>query len=482
MKLSIENFGAIKKRIVLEPKPLTVFCGANNTGKTYALYVLNAFMDSRFVASFDLAKHHAKPLLQSKSITLTHDDWLGATVLRHAQANLSHSLKESLQRFFVTDGALIEAAEFGIDIDPDEVLAAAPSAESNPGPVADLQISLRHSAASEGVIFCQWQSKAEGLTISLQGDWPTAQRVETGLNRLFMALYFPQRQGGRDFLLPAERSGINLFFRELNSRRAALLRHVTSQTLDTNELLKDIIISRYPQPIHDYIEFMNSQPEIKREQSTFADLAAWLQKEVLKVKYKVDRYGDISIAPLRSGAEIGPHLGSSTVKTFFGLWSYLNHLARQGDWLMIDEPELNLHPRNQRGIARLLAQLVNRGIHVVVSTHSDYMLREWSNLLMLGDDFEGRDGMARQFGLPREQWLSTRQVAAYEFESSAASAMSISAESGIRTTLFDENIQELNDAAQSIYYARQACLPENDSDITARNSTKPSRGNRRERG
>ena len=287
-----------------------------------------------------------------------------------------------------------------------------------------------------------------------------------------MQLYLPQRKG-RDFLLPAERTGINLFFRELNSRRAALLRHVTSQTLDTNELLKDIIVSRYPQPIHDYIEFLNSQPEIKRQESTFADLAAWLQKEVLRVKYKVDRYGDISIAPLRSGAEMGLHLGSSTVKTFFGLWSYLNHLAREGDWLMIDEPELNLHPQNQLAIAQLLAQLVNRGIHVVVSTHSDYMVREWGNLIMLGsEDFDGRDALAEQHALPSTQWLSPSKVSAYEFNAGGALPMKVSADSGIRTELFDASIQRLNAASQDIFFGRQSAV-ERAQPIVAQATPKP---------
>ena len=37
---------------------------------------------------------------------------------------------------------------------------------------------------------------------------------------------------------------------------------------------------------------------------------------------------------------------------------------------MIDEPELNIHPANQRHIARLLARLVNAGMSVVISTHA----------------------------------------------------------------------------------------------------------------
>jgi energy-coupling factor transporter ATP-binding protein EcfA2 len=460
MKLRIENFGPIKKSIEIEPKPLTVFCGANNTGKTYALYVLNALMDSRFVASFDGMKGFAKTLNQNRSIVLEKETWLGAAALRHAEKSIADSLKEVLQRFFVADEGLAENAKFAVSLNTMEILTGIDAAKLiNNGNLATFYIeNSKNSKADESAMVCNYASLDGSITISLHGEWSVGW-AERMLNRFFMQLYCPDRIG-RDFLLPAERSGINLFFRELNSRRATLLRHASNQLIDTNELLKDIIVSRYPQPIQDYIEFLNNQPEIKREQSEFSDLAKWLQKEVLKVVYKINRSGDISIAPLRSGTDVGLHLGSSTVKTFFGLWSYLNHLARKGDWLMIDEPELNLHPRNQRMIARLLAQLVNRGIRVVVSTHSDYMVREWSNLIMLSQDFEGRDALSKQHHLPREQWLDPKHIAAYEFDAGGAAAMNVSLDNGIRTELFDESINDLNNISQSIYFGRQATAVE----------------------
>lgn len=451
MKISIENFGAIKKRIEIEPKPLTIFCGSNNTGKTYGLYVLNALMDSRFVASFDWAKHNAKVLLEEGRLLFDRESWLGEDALKLAQKNISQGLKASLARFFVADSGLTDDAIFEVSLSLSEIEASVVNFELSYGDSTNA--SQKKPMGLKG----EFSDKRIGLI--LYGDWPNTAAVERVLNNALMALYCPIRQG-RALLLPAERTGINLFFRELNSRRAALLRHVTSQTLDTNELLKDIIVSRYPQPIHDYIEFMNAQPEIKRQTSEhFADLAAWLQKEVLRVKYKVDRYGDISIAPLRSKTELGLHLGSSTAKTFFGLWSYLNHLAQPGDCLMIDEPELNLHPLNQRNISRLLAELVNRGIRVVVSTHSDYMVREWGNLVMLSEDFPGRDVISKRHGLNSSQWLPADKVHAYEFHSGGVEAMSVDVGSGIRTPLFDESIEQLNAAAQDIYFAIQEARP-----------------------
>lgn len=55
---------------------------------------------------------------------------------------------------------------------------------------------------------------------------------------------------------------------------------------------------------------------------------------------------------------------------------------------MVDEPELNLHPENQRKVARLLAALVNFGIKVFITTHSDYILKELNTLIMLGQGSE----------------------------------------------------------------------------------------------
>lgn len=453
MKIAIENFGAIKRRIEIEPKPLTIFCGSNNTGKTYGLYVLNALMDSRFVASFDWARQHAKGLLEQRQLVVHRSSLLGPEPIKHAQNNIARDLKAGLPQFFVADKELTADARFDISLSLSEIES---HLESNISFYGTRPPDRKD--ALPALLSLRTESANDTLVLSLNGKWTSITETESALNLALMDFYCPIRKG-RTFLLPAERSGLNLFFRELTDRRASILHHFISDKLNTSELLKDIV-SRYPQPIHDYIDFMNAQNDIKRQTSeTFADMAAWLQKEVLRVKYKVDRYGQVSIAPLRSKTELGLHLGSSTAKTFFGLWSYLNHLAQPGDCLMIDEPELNLHPLNQRNIARLLAELVNRGIRVVVSTHSDYMVREWGNLVMLSEDFPERDAIAQRHGLNSAQWLAADQVHAYEFHASGVQPMAVNSQSGIRTPLFDESIEQLNAAAQDIYFAVQAARP-----------------------
>ncbi|MBC7225701.1 MAG: AAA family ATPase [Thermoflexales bacterium] len=63
-------------------------------------------------------------------------------------------------------------------------------------------------------------------------------------------------------------------------------------------------------------------------------------------------------------------------------------LLRRGDWLIIEEPEAHLHPENQRRIATLMVRLVRCGVRVLCTTHSDIILHQISNHLLLGEALE----------------------------------------------------------------------------------------------
>ena len=66
---------------------------------------------------------------------------------------------------------------------------------------------------------------------------------------------------------------------------------------------------------------------------------------------------------------------ASGVKSF-GLLQLLEKggFLRQGNIVVIDEPEVHLHPKWQLLYAEIIICLVERGVHVIVTTHSPYML------------------------------------------------------------------------------------------------------------
>jgi predicted ATPase len=49
--------------------------------------------------------------------------------------------------------------------------------------------------------------------------------------------------------------------------------------------------------------------------------------------------------------------------------------AKPGRLVYVEQPELHLHPRAQSRMADVLVQAANRGVRVVVETHSDLLLR-----------------------------------------------------------------------------------------------------------
>ncbi len=359
----VRNLGSVRRGSFVH-KPLTIFCGPNNTGKTWTLYSLYHFWSE----------------LMTKSGEIDPETF-------------NNALSASLPDLFNSNPEAFKDARF------DLVSAAASVRSAPPAPTADI------------------------------------------------------------FLMPAERNGLHLFFRELSTRRTALLHHASRENIDIAALLRDVIRSRYAVPIARYIDWLNEMTEAQKSKSGgFHRHAERLKKDLAGGVYRVaPRSGDISFKPYqrkRDGVgtpELGLHMTSSTVKSLFGLWFYLEHQACPGALLMIDEPELNIHPENQRKIARLMARLVNGGLRIVISTHSDYIIREINSLLMLSRNDDG--ALRQKHGYKDEEVLKPETVGAYLFDDHKIAPFDIDPEDGIRTTTFDDVIEKINKVNDDIFYS-----------------------------
>jgi predicted ATPase len=123
--------------------------------------------------------------------------------------------------------------------------------------------------------------------------------------------------------------------------------------------------------------------------------------------------------------------------------------------LMIDEPEMNLHPENQRRLARYFARLVNEGYKVYITTHSDYIVKELNTLIMLYRQREHEKNIMKQYGYAPEELLDPAKVRVYmtqEVESQKFTFVKaeIDAEQGIYLPSFDDTINEMNEIQDRI--------------------------------
>jgi len=143
---------------------------------------------------------------------------------------------------------------------------------------------------------------------------------------------------------------------------------------------------------------------------------------------------------------------SSTVKSLATLVFYLRHTAEKGDCIIIDEPELSLHPDNQRKIARFLARCVNEGFKVIISTHSDYIINEINNLITLHKhkNTSRTKSLMKKYDYKDNQTLDYQQVGAYLFKDNHCAKIEVG-ETGFSVETIDEAMGNLYKASDSIF-------------------------------
>ena len=73
--------------------------------------------------------------------------------------------------------------------------------------------------------------------------------------------------------------------------------------------------------------------------------------------------------------------------------AFLRHGVREGDTLIVEEPESHLHPAKQAELVEIVAAIVNSGIRVVLITHSVWILEKLANLVLSGRQ-PGRDRLS----------------------------------------------------------------------------------------
>lgn len=170
-------------------------------------------------------------------------------------------------------------------------------------------------------------------------------------------------------IIVAERPGITLFAREIAGNRLS------------REDLSDPSGRAYPWPIQDGL-----QTELRRFRNIkhpgLAAIAAALEQTVMGGDIRRDDRGDMHFVPAGTETRVSPQVASSMVKSLARLVEYLRYQAAPGQLLIIDEPELSLHPDNQRAVARALAAAANLGLKIIVTTHSDWFLRELNRLVL----------------------------------------------------------------------------------------------------
>ena len=76
---------------------------------------------------------------------------------------------------------------------------------------------------------------------------------------------------------------------------------------------------------------------------------------------------------------------SSMVSEIAPVVLYLRHIVNPGEVMIIEEPEAHMHPAMQVEFTRQLAAAVRSGIRILITTHSEWVLDALANLIYLSE-------------------------------------------------------------------------------------------------
>ena len=144
------------------------------------------------------------------------------------------------------------------------------------------------------------------------------------------------------------------------------------------------------------------------------DLAKKLETSLLSGSIlnrdSVAGYPEFSYRPEGWKRELPLMHASSMVSELAPVVLYLRHVVRPGEVLIIEEPESHLHPAMQVEFVRQLAAAVRAGVRIIITTHSEWVLDELTNLVRLSElpESSRKDIAGGEFALTPDElgvWL-----------------------------------------------------------------------------
>jgi hypothetical protein len=467
VKVTVKNLGILKKA-EFDVGDLTIICGTNNTWKTYATYALYGFIDYwKEEFAYDWLGPEATEKLFNSSSVVVELDGIRRNI-RNIVAGACKKYVRTLPTVFAAPADRFSDSDFKVSVSETEVdfIGIERTIQSTRGQ-GEKPIFGIYKKRGENTITVNIPSKMEktGKTSNWQF---LAQEINHAIKMLLFGDIFPAV-----FIASIERTGAAIFQKELDFTRNRLLERVINKDADISPftLLDTVYKNGYALPVNRNVDFNRSLSEVAKFESVISkenpDILSSFES-MLGGEYRSTK-DSVYYIPEKTKVKLTMAESASSVRSLLNIGFYIKHIARPGDILMIDEPELNLHPSNQRSMARILSRLVNAGVKVFITTHSDYILKEFNTLIMLKNRNSIAARVMNKYGYHERELLDTGKIKAYiarkeliEVDGAARRQKCNTFvpapidESGIEISEFDDTINEMNRIQEELLFGEPA--------------------------
>lgn len=425
MKCFIENMGPVRYA-EYSLDSFNVVCGMNNTGKTYITYCLFGFL-SGWEGIFESILYHPEvektpidlsDLIKSEESKIDLNLYWGEfsdelSILQDLVNNLCDVYSKNLGAIFAAEESKFTNSSLSIKLDETDVkkifdsewsfaINIPASLNNEEDGFQYLPVSIEKKNNDSFVYFKFGDIAGVGLSILSNYEKELIDVFNRSMSYM-IARHLLQSLFPRPYISSAERTGVVTFRGDLAFARQKFVTSIVSRMKNSGDTRNRVMFDslfrddesvdpkydfEYASAVQSNIDFMTKIEAVVRRNSYLQQEHKHILEYFLKISEGEYEYSDSSIGYFLSEGrnkkkKFDLDEVSSSVRALADLWFYLRYYAQEGDLLIIDEPELNLHPRNQRFMARLLAMISRAGIKILITTHSEYILRELNYLIRL---------------------------------------------------------------------------------------------------
>jgi AAA15 family ATPase/GTPase len=458
MKIKVKNLGALKQA-EFTLGDLTIICGGNNTGKTYATYALFGFLHTwKQMLSIKVKDTEVSQLLADGVINIDIQEYVNQ--VKEIISKGCKAYTRELPRIFAAPEDRFKEAAFEVNFDTKNIsFAGRYVQEIGSANTKFFSIAKKEKSTDLVVTLLVEKEKVEIPTEFIKRS------ISDALKEVVFSQFLP-----KPFIASVERTGAAIFHKELDLGRNRLLEAMNraGKKIDPIKLLFSVY-EDYPLPVKQDVDFARGLEKTFKKRSFIAEQHPEVLSDFADIiggEYTVTRDDELYYLPKGKRVKLSMDASSSAVRSLLDIGFYLKHEAQYGDLLMVDEPELNLHPENQRRVARLFARLINLGIKVFITTHSDYIIKELNTLIMLNHDKPHLNEIAKKEGYRKEELLSCEKIKVYIAEEAPTKVdgnsrrtqcqtltpANIDSELGIEARSFDTTIETMNRIQEAIVW------------------------------
>jgi len=463
VSFSVRNFGPIANADV-ELKPLTVFIGPNNSGKSYlglAIY------------SISRALSGASPYMlagRSRRAIAGYPYWRAVRSHQRDRRFLRDTLRE-----FATDieqlvsgekrlGDMPVAIQALVEEDFNSIATSAittveyelqrcygtdikglgrrgPQLKGNEieigikDPNSGLHWEMR--SGQERLITTNWDANLSSIGTDIAKGRVVPRGMATDpdyFQDIISSFFFQALLAGiapASHYLPASRTGI---LQEHKTLASLIVGRASRAWLEPME------IPSLPGVVTDLIQALLLLGHPHKTVPRLRRVVEFLELNVTKGTVDINLHGDEypEISYVNEAGKFQLHQVSSMVSEVAPMVLFLKYLIEPGDLFIIEEPESHIDAATQRNLASAIAMMVNAGVRVLVTTHSDFFLNQINNLTLVSQVSPRK---RRAMGYKVAEALDSNDVAAYLFhpstEGTLVESLEISPDFGIPTESFD---------------------------------------------